>query len=181
MTDFSTQVGKWCDLAGERARLALIAIAFAAQQAVKQKTPVRTGYLRANWQIVRGNQAIPVERTPREKIEKVKDRGVVADTVIAQASASIAGNGAAVQAMETIVRAAGNPIGPENDISKVELGDVVQIVNPTSYARYVEFGRQIVRKDGTITHTRAAGMVQKTLAEMPDIAARAIAPFIRSR
>lgn len=180
MDDFATQVGKWCDLAGDRSRLAFIAIAFGAQQAVKQKTPVDTGYLRANWQIVRGDQLIPIEREPREKVAQALARGNVSDTVLTQAAAAMSGGGPAKQAMETIVAAAGGPTEARMDLSKVELGEVLHIVNPTSYARDVEFGRQIEHADGRITHTKPAGMAQQTVAEMPEVAARAVAPFVRA-
>jgi len=177
MNDFATQVGKWCDLAEDRARVAFLAIAMAAQQAVKLKTPVDTGYLRANWQVVRGDELIPVERTPREKVERATND--VSGAVLSQAAAAINSGTPAVSAMEAIVAAASGDLAERRDLSAVQLGDTLHVVNPTSYARDIEFGRQIQRADGTVTRTKGAAMAQQTVAEMPEIAARAVAPFVR--
>ena len=59
MADFSTDVSAWCDRAGQLADVAFRAIGEAALERVKELTPVRTGWLRSNWQAVRRGEVAP--------------------------------------------------------------------------------------------------------------------------
>jgi hypothetical protein len=197
--DFSSQVGAWCDLAGARARVAFLAIAYGAQARVKQLTPVDTGYLRANWQVVRGGQAIPVERIPRQKNEDT-DRetatsiagavaGMVGGTVGTMAGGALGGPGGAIAGMVALSQAAtmiaeemaGRSYDAANarpPLAEVQLGEKLHIVNPTNYARVIEFGREMIGQDGKARKVAPRAMAQQTVAEMPEIAAQAIAPFV---
>ena len=61
------------------------------------------------------------------------------------------------------------------DLQRVALGDVLRVVNPTVYARAVEYGRAIEKKDGTTVHVPGRGMLTQTVAELPEIAEQVIA------
>lgn len=58
-------------------------------------------------------------------------------------------------------------------IATAELGDVIHIVNPVADARETEYGGTGTREDGTAWVRSGHGMVQQTLAELPQIAGRA--------
>lgn len=65
MEPFEVQVRRWVEKAGRQAEAAFRATAEDAASRVKELTPVRTGYLRANWTAIRPGDAEPVEgRTP---------------------------------------------------------------------------------------------------------------------
>lgn len=59
---FTVDVTQWVDRAGQRAEEAIWAIAEAALERVKELTPVRTGNLRANWQVVREDEGSAILR-----------------------------------------------------------------------------------------------------------------------
>ena len=61
---FEISVSQWVDKAKANAGAAFQATAMDALARVKQLTPVKTGYLRANWFAVRGGDAIPVAGSP---------------------------------------------------------------------------------------------------------------------
>jgi len=61
MADFAADVSRWVEKAKARAEAAFRATAEDALARVRELTPVRTGNLRANWQISLGNQALPVQ------------------------------------------------------------------------------------------------------------------------
>jgi hypothetical protein len=65
---FNVSVKKWIALAGSRADEAFLATCLDAVDRVKQLTPVKTGYLRANWTAVREGDQMPVagSETPAE-------------------------------------------------------------------------------------------------------------------
>lgn len=60
-------------------------------------------------------------------------------------------------------------------LSEAKVGDIIVIVNPTAYARRIEYG--FVGEDSAGRHYNQQGvhMVGQTWAEMPQIAQRAIA------
>ena len=60
-------------------------------------------------------------------------------------------------------------------IAEIKAGDRVTIVNPVVYALRVEFGFVGEDSRGRTYDQRGRGMVQKTLAKMPEIARRAVA------
>jgi len=64
---------------------------------------------------------------------------------------------------------------PADVIARAELGDTITIINPVVYARRVEYG--YVGEDSLGRHYNQQGrhMVGQTIAEMPQIAANAIA------
>ena len=201
--DFSAQVGAWVDLAGAQARVAFLAIAYGAVTRVKELTPVDTGYLRANWQVVRGEQAVPVETRPRDKDSATGNKDLVvsgAGALAGQAGVMLGGtiggmvggpggaiagavalNQAATAIGEAIAGKAYETNATRQPVGEVQLGEKLRIVNPTSYARAIEFGANRTTADGKQTKTAPRAMAQQTVAEMPEIAAKAIAPFIRRR
>lgn len=128
--EFSIQVNDWVKKTQNRSRAAFQAIALDALNEVKKLTPVRTGYLRSNWAVIRNNDPVPLP-------------GRVPD--------------------------------PETVISQIQLGDRIAIVNPVVYARRVEYG--FVGKDslGRYYDQKGRGMMQQTIAMLPEIAARAVA------
>lgn len=54
-----------------------------------------------------------------------------------------------------------------------KLGQMLIITNSAPYAAAVEYGRQIKKKDGTVTAVEGKHMLAQTVAEMPKIAAAA--------
>lgn len=60
MADFEVQVREWVEKAGRRAQAAFRATAQDAADKVKERTPVRTGYLRANWTAMKAGDVAPV-------------------------------------------------------------------------------------------------------------------------
>jgi hypothetical protein len=59
MADFSVDVASWVDKALMRAEQAFQATAQGAVNRVKDLTPVKTGYLRANWTAIHAGDAEP--------------------------------------------------------------------------------------------------------------------------
>ena len=148
---FSADVSRWCDGQKARAEEAFLAIGYAVLREVREKTPVRTGWLRANWQIVIKGEAVGMTKPAGGEREHT--------AFSAQGTAPAS----AASGLTMTLR------------GRVELGDVIQIVNPVAYAAPIEFGREIQKKDGSITHVPGRGMVQQTMADLPRIAAQAIA------
>lgn len=60
MADFEVQVREWVAKAGRRAQAAFRATAQDCADRVKDLTPVKTGYLRANWTAMRPDDVEPV-------------------------------------------------------------------------------------------------------------------------
>ena len=58
--EFSLAVEEWVNAAKRRQGAALQAVAWDVLNAVKLETPVDTGFLRANWTIVRGDDPMPI-------------------------------------------------------------------------------------------------------------------------
>jgi hypothetical protein len=156
--DFDVQVGQWVRRARENARIAFVAIGFEALSRVKELTPVRTGWLRSNWQIQREGEAVPVQRSaiPTDPVEAQR----LLDQLKAEAEEGR------------------SPAALAEAAAQAQLGEKLRIVNPVIYARAVEYGREIERKDGGITTTTAAGMAAQTALEIPEMA-RAIVDAIR--
>lgn len=132
MADFAADVSRWVDKAKKRAEEAFRATAEDAITRVRELTPVRTGNLRANWQISTNGQIRPVEGAGD-------------------------GGGIPLSAM----------------IGDVKLGQVIVILNPVSYARAVEYGRQVQLKEGGYKQTEGRFMLTRTIEELPAIAAAA--------
>ncbi|WP_109151568.1 HK97 gp10 family phage protein [Azospirillum sp. TSO5] len=59
-------------------------------------------------------------------------------------------------------------------LATARAGDVIYIVNPTAYARAIEYGRTGERKDGTQWVMQGRGMAAQTVAELPQIADRVL-------
>ena len=68
---FTVSVKKWVDKAHAHSDQALQAIAWAALQRVQELTPVRTGTLRAGWQIVRPGDEMPIAKREEENLAMV--------------------------------------------------------------------------------------------------------------
>jgi hypothetical protein len=84
---FSLDVQRWVAKAKGLADAAFKATALDAVNTVKSKTPVQTGYLRANWTVAKGNDPFPLPaRTqfPEKVIAdlRVGDRLVVCNPVV---------------------------------------------------------------------------------------------------
>ena len=158
--DFSVQVGRFVAKAKENARVAFVATGLEALSRVKELTPVRTGWLRANWQIQREGEALPAVR-----------QGLPADA--ARATEMLA-------ALRQQAEQQGRPgdQGPSR-ASEAQIGEKLRIVNPVVYARAIEYGREIEKKDGTTATTPGRGMMAQTAAEVPQIA-RAVVAAIRA-
>jgi hypothetical protein len=122
---FSLEVERWVIKAKDLADAAFQATAMDTVNTVKSYTPVRTGFLRANWTVVKNNDEIPVP--------------------------------ARVQT-------------PEKTIATLRLGDRLLIVNPVVYAARVEFGFVGTDKLGRHYNQVGAGMMQRTMDQLPEIA-----------
>ena len=59
-------------------------------------------------------------------------------------------------------------------IREAKIGDVIYVVNPVPYARRIEYGFAGKDSLGRTFNTRGRGMVQQTVAEMPQIARRVV-------
>ena len=70
---------------------------------------------------------------------------------------------------------AGRVPNPQNAIIQSEVGDVLMIVNPTVYARRIEFGYTGEDSLGRYFNQPGRHMMQQTISEMPQIAQRALA------
>ena len=125
MLEFSLSVEAWVAKAKALADTAFQATALDAVGTVKSLTPVRTGYLRANWTVMLNDDAVPV---------------------------------------------AGRVPDPETVIAELRVGDVLAIVNPVVYAARVEYG--FVGEDSLGRHYNqpGRGMMQQTIAKLPEIA-----------
>lgn len=129
MSDFSSDVSRWCNDAGDRASALFHAIAFDAVARVQELTPVDTGFLRSNWTVVKPGDSEPVP---------------------------------------------GRVPNPSAAIMQSEVGDVLNIVNPTVYARRIEFGFTGEDSLGRYYSQPGRHMMQQTMSEMPQIAQRAL-------
>jgi hypothetical protein len=189
---FSADVSAWCDRAGEQARQVFLAIGFDALTRVKELTPVRTGNLRAGWQLVRRQDALPVDRDLT--IGAAGAAGGLAGSWAGAAAGAAAGSaagplGGALGGIaggiaggilgEAGASAAASAATAPGDVANTELGDTLVILNPVVYAWRVETGWTIQRKDGGITTIEGRGMVAQTVAEMPRIADAALARIVR--
>jgi hypothetical protein len=125
---FSLSVEQWVSKAKGLADAAFQATAMDALATVKSFTPVKTGFLRANWTVIKNNDEMP---TP-----------------------------AHVQHPEAVVK-------------DLRIGDRVLIVNPVVYAARIEYG--FVGSDSLGRHYNqvGAGMAQRTIALLPEIARKA--------
>jgi len=128
--EFALAVEQWIGKAKDHADQALRATAEDVVARVKELTPVRTGFLRANWTVARGDDAIPTASAAPETAEA---------------------------------------------IAKLRLGDRLLVVNPVVYAARVEFGFVGVDSLGRHYDQKGAGMMQRTINELPGIARRAAA------
>lgn len=159
--DFVADVTRFVAKAKEQGRIAFLAIGFEALAAVKEKTPVRTGWLRSNWQIQREGEAIPTVRQAlsmdptraAQQLKEMKDEQATSGSPDARAAAE--------GAMDA------------------QLGEKLRIVNPVVYARAIEYGREIEKKDGTTVRTNGAAMVQQTINELPVIAEEVVKNLTR--
>jgi Bacteriophage HK97-gp10, putative tail-component len=81
MADFDVEVTRWVEKAKKNMTGALRAIAEEAVAAVKARTPVRTGYLRANWTATINSEAIPKPVEGGNGVAKIQD-AVAGDIVV---------------------------------------------------------------------------------------------------
>lgn len=132
MADFSEDVSRWAIAMGARADLFVQVLAQEVVNRVKELTPVRTGFLRANWTVIRKGDAEPVP-----------------------------GRATAADANKTL--------------SSVKAGDIVTVINPTVYARRIEYGFVGADSAGRTYHQAGRHMMTQTIAELPSIARRVTA------
>ncbi len=71
MADFSVDVASWVDKALMRAEEAFQATAEGAVNRVKDLTPVKTGYLRANWTAIHAEDAEPTPGSVPDPMEAI--------------------------------------------------------------------------------------------------------------
>lgn len=74
-----------------------------------------------------------------------------------------------------IKRGDAEPVAGDKDhandvIAKAKAGDVLTIINPTKYARRIEYGFVGEDSRGRSYHQQGAHMMQQTIAELPTIA-----------
>lgn len=236
MESFDVQVERWVSKAKSSADAAFNAIANDALARVKELTPVRTGNLRANWQIVPAGQemsigswavntAAPIAGGVAGQRAASAGASSIASTLGRAASAAgplgnlagtLAGTAAGAAATgqspdylrasvsvaaEYAGAAAGSAFGPAgtfvggalastvagvaydavmgdspapSDQLGFKIGQVLYITNPVAYARRVEFGFVGVDSRGRHYDQQGRGMMQQTIAELPQIAANAV-------
>lgn len=85
--NFSADVSSWVTKAKNNADLALQATAQDALETVKSKTPVKTGFLRANWTVLAPNDTMPIagqEENSSETISKLRfgDNVIIVNPVV---------------------------------------------------------------------------------------------------
>jgi len=85
--EFSMAIDAWVEQAKGRQDAAVQAVALDTLNTVKKLTPVNTGFLRANWQVIRNNEQIPLPgrvENPEQKIAEIKagDRVLIINPVI---------------------------------------------------------------------------------------------------
>jgi hypothetical protein len=129
MADFSEDVSRWATRLGARADLFVQVLAMEVVNRVKELTPVRTGFLRSNWTVIRRGDAEP-------------KAGAVPD--------------------------------PNQALATVGAGDIVTVINPTVYARRIEYGFVGADSAGRTYHQQGRHMMTQTIAELPSIASRVI-------
>lgn len=177
MVDFATSVSQWVNATKTKGDVLLRVIANDALSRVKELTPVRTGYLRANWQASFDDEVLPVDREKESKVDLGELAGGVAGGVAGQmAGAAIGSVGGPVGTIAggVVGGVIGGVIGGsaakpslkrEGDpIEEAKIGDTIYILNPVQYARAIEYGTK---------GRSGAGMVQQTVSEMPTIAQKA--------
>ena len=135
----NVSVARWVEKAKRLAPAALQATATDALARVRELTPVRTGQLRAAWQVVIGGEQL-----------KIDGREGSDDALMAR-------------------------------ISDLTLGQTIILLNPTVYARRVEYG--FTGTDSLGRHFNQAGhfMMTQTIAELPKIAERATQRVLMGR
>ncbi|MGG5810937.1 hypothetical protein [Falsiroseomonas sp. CW058] len=186
MADFATSVAEFVAKVKGRGDAALRMIASDALSRVRELTPVRTGYLRANWQASFDGEVAPVDRES-------------AGTTAAEVTGSVAGSVAAGRAGVVVGTAVGGPVGAVvggvvgsvaggvaggeigksvlregNPLAEARVGDTIFILNPVVYARMIEYGFSGKDSRGVSVNREGRGMVRQTVSEMPSIAQKAI-------
>jgi hypothetical protein len=149
MEAFDIQIERWVRKALGLSQQAMLAIAQDALARVRELTPVITGNLRANWQVVPAGQENELERGPGTPAGRL-DGGLAL----------------------TQYAADGGAIG-------FKMGDRLLIMNPAVYARRVEFGFVGQDSRGRFYNQPGRGMMQQTITEMPQIAQRAVQRITR--
>lgn len=66
MSDFAADIKKWVAKTKQNAELVFQNVAQETLTRIKERTPVKTGYLRANWVVTTSPDAIPVQGTKDE-------------------------------------------------------------------------------------------------------------------
>jgi hypothetical protein len=85
--EFSLSVERWVEKAKGQGDAAFQATALDAVNMVKSLTPVKTGFLRANWTVIRNNDPMPLParvQNPEAVIAKLKvgDRLIIVNPVV---------------------------------------------------------------------------------------------------
>ncbi len=135
MADFSTDVSAWATKMGARADMFVQVLAFEAVNRVKELTPVRTGFLRANWSVIKKGDA-----TPKASAEAIRNSQGVDKAKAAK------------------------------EVERIKAGDVVTIINPTVYARRIEYGFVGADSGGHHYHQGGRHMMTQTVTELPAMA-----------
>ena len=186
MVDFATSVADWVAQAKGRGDAALRMIAADALSRVKELTPVRTGYLRANWQASFDDQVLPVDRE-KPAVTAAEIAGNVTGSLVGGKAGAAIGTAVAPGVGTAVGAVAGSVIGgltggeiassaakQGDPLTDAKAGDKIFIVNPVVYARRIEYGFRGEDGNGRSVEQQGRGMVRQTVAEMPAIAERAV-------
>lgn len=141
---FSANIDKWLDQSVEKARLKFISICLEAAQEVIQRTPVDTGFARANW-------AVSINRLPNFQILHPRDDGGKS-----QRPRGGKLRKGYVPPVDTGGSYAADPAAIFTATSKAGIGDVVYIYNPVVYAKRLEDGWSKQAPAGMVAVTFAA-------------------------
>lgn len=193
MADFSVSVSQWVTKAKAKGDVALRMIAADAVARVKELTPVRSGYLRANWQASFDDEVLPIDGDRGDTFNATEVAGSVAGAMVGQAIGQAIGSAVAPGVGTVIGGATGSIAGgviggatassarrEGNPLTEAKVGDKIFIMNPVKYARRIEYGFSGRDARGVMQDQKGRGMVQKTVSELPAIAAKAVDRLARS-
>ncbi len=82
MTDFTVAVDAWVKAAKAQQDAALRAYAEALAERIKELTPVKTGFLRANWMVVVSAEALPTSRANQLQGDEISRAKIGADILV---------------------------------------------------------------------------------------------------
>jgi hypothetical protein len=118
--DFAVSVARWCDQAATRADEAFRRIAWAALARVQELTPVRTGYLRANWVALKEGEAVPKPGSSQGAGSVPPEQGLF--SAAGSTVGGYAGGFTLGQALASAGKVAGRAAGPVGTFAGTAIG-----------------------------------------------------------